>query len=367
MPENRPAGYPRRRLLRDTAVGAAAVSTAGLVAGTPAQAAPSAPPARRHRAGAVSFRWWGTAGWRIDIGNRTVLVDPYLSRFDTGLFRGAFHPDTALTVAADVVDRLADRAENILVTHTHWDHFNDVPHIAARTGARVLGTLTAYHLGVAYGLPTGQLAPVKGGEVLDFDGYTIEVVGSLHSRNAAFSMAFPGVRVSPPPQPTKVSDLPEGDTLAYQIRVDGGPSVFFMGRQRPGRAPIRRPGSGRGDDRLRRHRVRGRLRAPADGGAGPPEDRGAGALGQLRDPAGQPADGRPDRPGPTRRADRRGAPGLAAQPRGGARVPHRVPVLTGRAQPAVRSRSASTDFQLRAVATTPNVFSRYAVVNFVRP
>ncbi|WP_431930872.1 MBL fold metallo-hydrolase [Micromonospora sp. RP3T] len=229
MPENRPAGYARRRFLRDTAVGAAAVSTAGLVAGIPAQAAPSAPPARRHRAGAVSFRWWGTAGWRIDIGDRTVLVDPYLSRFDTGLFRGAFQPDTALTVAADVVDRFADRAENILVTHTHWDHFNDVPHIAARTGARVLGTLTAYHLGLAYGLPTGQLAPVKGGEVLDFDGYTVEVVGSLHSRNAAFSMAFPGVRVSPPPRPTKVSDLPEGDTLAYQIRVDGGPSVFFMG------------------------------------------------------------------------------------------------------------------------------------------
>lgn len=132
-------------------------------------------------------------------------------------------------MAADVVDRFADRAENILVTHTHWDHFNDVPHIAARTGARVLGTLTAHHLGLAYGLPAGQLAPVKGGEVLDFDGYTIEVVGSLHSRNAAWSMAFPGVRVSPPPRPTKISDLPEGDTLAYQIRVDGGPSVFFMG------------------------------------------------------------------------------------------------------------------------------------------
>ncbi|MEE3919872.1 serine hydrolase [Micromonospora sp. BRA006-A] len=41
MPENQPSGYARRRLLRDTAVGAAAVTTAGLIAGTPA-----APPAR---------------------------------------------------------------------------------------------------------------------------------------------------------------------------------------------------------------------------------------------------------------------------------------------------------------------------------
>ncbi|MET8837923.1 MBL fold metallo-hydrolase [Micromonospora sp. NPDC004540] len=222
--------YDRRRFLRDAAVGAAAVSTAGLAAGTPARAATTtAPAAGARRSGAVSFRWWGTSGWRIDIGDRTVLVDPYLSRYDTGLFRGAFDPDTALTVDTAVIDPLVDRAENILVTHTHWDHFNDVPHIAGRTGARVVGTLTAYHLGLAYGVPAGQLAPVKGGEVLDFGGYTVEVVSSLHSRNGSWSLAFPGVRVSQPPKPERISDLPEGDTLAYQIRVDGGPSVFFMG------------------------------------------------------------------------------------------------------------------------------------------
>ncbi|MFR9778910.1 MBL fold metallo-hydrolase [Micromonospora sp. MS34] len=231
MLDNRP--YDRRRLLRDAAVGAAAVSAAGLGAGTPAQAAPAAAApvgATRSRvAGAVSFRWWGTAGWRIDIGDRTVLVDPYLSRYDTGLFTGRFDAGTPLTVDRGAIDPLVERAENILVTHTHWDHFNDVPYIAGRTGARVFGTLTAYHLGLAYGLPAGRLAPVKGGEVLDFGDYTIEVVSSLHSRNASWSVAFPGVRVSPPSKPEKISDLPEGDTLAYQIRVAGGPSVFFMG------------------------------------------------------------------------------------------------------------------------------------------
>ncbi|NES30839.1 MBL fold metallo-hydrolase [Micromonospora terminaliae] len=224
--------YDRRRFLRDAAVGTAAVSTAGLVAGAPAapaRAAAAPVPAGARRGGAVSFRWWGTSGWRIDIGDRTVLVDPYLSRFDTGLFRGAFDENTPLEVRPTVIDPLVERAENILVTHTHWDHFADVPYLAGRTGARVVGTLTAYHLGLAHGLPSGQLAPVKGGEVLDFGAYTVEVVSSLHSRNGAWSMAFPGVRVSRPPKPEKISDLPEGDTLAYQIRVDGGPSVFFMG------------------------------------------------------------------------------------------------------------------------------------------
>ncbi|MGS2616455.1 MBL fold metallo-hydrolase [Micromonospora sp. LZ34] len=226
----------RRRFLRDAAAGTALVSTAGLTGAAlaaPAQAAPPATapvaaPAGRRR-GPVSFRWWGTSGWRVDIGDRTVLVDPYLSRLDTGLFSGAFNQSTRLEVRTDVVDALADRAETVLVTHTHWDHYMDVPYIAGRTGARVFGTLTAYHLGLAYGVPSGQLSPVKGGEVLDFDGYTVEVVASLHSRNVSYSLAFPGVRVSPPPKPATIADLPEGDTLAYQLRIDGGPAVFFMG------------------------------------------------------------------------------------------------------------------------------------------
>ncbi|MGC5020399.1 MBL fold metallo-hydrolase [Micromonospora sp. DT47] len=223
----------RRRFLRTTAAGAAAVTAGGLAATTPARAeaagAPAAAAPRAGARGAVSFRWWGTSGWRVDIGDRTVLVDPYLSRFDTGLFRGAFDPATPLTVDTVAVDSLVDRATTILVTHTHWDHYADVPHIAARTGARVFGTLTAYHLGLAYGLPAGRLSPVRGGEVLEFGDHTIEVVGALHSRNAGYSLAFPGVRVDTPPQPATIADLPEGDTLAYQIRVDGGPSVFFMG------------------------------------------------------------------------------------------------------------------------------------------
>ncbi len=210
---------PDRRDFIRTAV---AVGTAAVVP-LPATAASAA----HRRTG--TFRWFGTAGWRIDVGGRTLLVDPYLSRFDTGLFTGAFNPATALTVKADVIAARVGRPETVLVTHTHWDHFADVPHIATSTGARVVGTLTAYHLGLAGGVPSGQLCPVKGGEVLDFGDYSVEVVASLHSRNAAYSMAFPGVRVSRPAPPQTIADLPEGDTLAYQVRIADGPAVFFMG------------------------------------------------------------------------------------------------------------------------------------------
>jgi L-ascorbate metabolism protein UlaG (beta-lactamase superfamily) len=213
----------RRRFL-GTAAGAAVVTAAAIPS-----AAPAAPRRRRPGGPGATFRWLGTAGWRIDIGAKTVLVDPYLSRFSTGLFDGAFRPDTALTVDTARVSEHSGTPQTILVTHTHWDHYNDVPHLARQSGARVFGTLTAYHLGLAYGLPASQLSPVKGGEVLDFGDYTVEVVSSLHSRNGAYSMAFPGVRTAVPAPPRTIADLPEGDTLAYQLTPRGGPSVFVMG------------------------------------------------------------------------------------------------------------------------------------------
>ncbi|GAA1543573.1 MBL fold metallo-hydrolase [Dactylosporangium maewongense] len=212
----------RRALIR-TAV-ATGVAATGVAAAGPAVAAPAG------RTGTATLRWFGTSGWRIDVNGRTVLVDPYLTRFPTGLFTGAFDPATPLRVDADAIGSRVGAAETVLVTHTHWDHFNDVPHIAKTVpGARILGTLTAYHLALASGVPGGQAVPVKGGEHLDFGDYTVEVVASLHSRNAAYSLAFPGVRITPPAAPRTIGDLPEGDTLAYQVTVAGGPKLFFMG------------------------------------------------------------------------------------------------------------------------------------------
>lgn len=224
------ARLDRRRFLRTAAAGtalaAATTATAPLLGTTAATAGRR----RRDRRGATAtLRWLGTAGWRVEIGDRTLLVDPYLSRFPTGLFTGAFDPLTRLTVDTARIDPHVGGAETVLVTHSHWDHFNDVPYIAGVTGARVLGTMTTYQLGRAAGVPTGQLAPVKGGEVLDFGDYRVEVIASGHSRNSGYSMFAPGVRLSEPSPPTTIADLPEGDTLAFQLTVVDGPSVFFMG------------------------------------------------------------------------------------------------------------------------------------------
>ncbi|GGV21207.1 MBL fold metallo-hydrolase [Streptomyces spectabilis] len=224
----RHGGPGRRTLLRGAALGA----TVPLIPA--AASAEGRAPARRRSATAVSYRWLGTSGWRIDLRGepktRTVLVDPYVTRFDTGLFTGSFDPATPLRTDEALVREHTGTPEVICVTHTHWDHLNDVPHVARSTGARVIGTETTYHVLRSLGVDAGQISVVKGGEVLAFDGYVIEVASSRHSRNGSYSYFAPGTLHAPPATaPRTVSDLPEGDTLAFKVTPDGAPSALFMG------------------------------------------------------------------------------------------------------------------------------------------
>ncbi|MFH9298436.1 MBL fold metallo-hydrolase [Streptomyces sp. NPDC017520] len=223
-PQRRIQAFGRRSVLRGAAIGAAAPLLSAPT--TTAASADHGDPAP----GSVSFRWLGTSGWRIDVGGRTVLFDPYITRFRTGLFDGGLKPDTKLRSDPDLVREHIGRPEIVLVSHSHWDHIADVPYIVKSTGARVVGTETTFHLLVAFGVDPGLISVMKGGEVLDFDGITVQVVPSLHSRNKRHSYFAPGTLNAPPAAPPRtISDLPEGDTLAFQVTVGSGPSVFLMG------------------------------------------------------------------------------------------------------------------------------------------
>ncbi|MDX3232160.1 MBL fold metallo-hydrolase [Streptomyces sp. ME19-01-6] len=220
--EQRPR-FARRLLFRGAAAGAAVpvLSTASGAA---------AAPRRTRKVSGAEFRWLGTTGWRIDFDGRTVLSDPYLTRFETGLFTGSFNARTKLETNEELVTRHTGRPELVLVSHSHWDHISDVPFIVRSTDARVVGTETTYHLLRAFGIDPSRLIVVKGGEVLDFGGYVVEVVAGRHSRNKAQGYFAPGTLHTPPSgRPETISDLPEGDTLAFQVTVGDGPSAFLMG------------------------------------------------------------------------------------------------------------------------------------------
>lgn len=186
--------------------------------------------------GFASFSWLGTSGWKIRTPTTTVLLDPYVTRFDTGLAVGKFDAGTRLSVDHAALDSALGApgtpegaVDSILVTHTHWDHFADVPHLARTREAMVFTTLTGYHLALAMGVPREQLAVVRGGEEMHLGDLVLRVVPSLHSRTASGALLFPGVHTRVPATPRTIADLPEGDTLSYLLRSPQGRSVLLLG------------------------------------------------------------------------------------------------------------------------------------------
>jgi L-ascorbate metabolism protein UlaG (beta-lactamase superfamily) len=215
-----PTGTGRRRALL---AAAAAAGGALAAAALPSYAGPL--PARRPAGSSgTTLRWLGNNAWEITTKSTTILVDPWVTRFPTGTYTPAgIRADTPLVVDRAAVDRYLPRADLILVCHGHFDHLTDVPYVAERTGATVLGTESHHNMLRALGAPAGQLTTMVGGERLLFGDVTVEVFESLHSMTGPRrQVPFPGTRpgAGPLPRPATVADLVEGGTLAYQITVE---------------------------------------------------------------------------------------------------------------------------------------------------
>lgn len=174
----------------------------------------------------LQLKYFGTAGWEITDGNITVLIDPYITRMKLGTGPGVSAEDTRKTVfRSDIfvsdtllIDSLITKADFILVHHSHFDHLADVPYIAKKTGAKVIGTETTRNILRGYGIPEEQLYPVKGGEDYQFENFSVQVIPSIHSalndKHYIDSRAY----TEAPKTPLKVSEFVEGGSLMFLAR-----------------------------------------------------------------------------------------------------------------------------------------------------
>ena len=183
--------------------------------------------------GQVNLKYLGTAGWKINDDKVTVLIDPYISRVKLG----AGHPDdTRKTVLrsdyyesdSNLIDSLIDRVDFILVHHSHFDHLADVPYIAKKTGAKVIGTETTINILKAYDIPNEQLYPVKGGEDYQFENFSVRVIPSIHSALNDKHYIDSREYKKPPKAPLKVSEFIEGGSLMFLARFDSH-KILTMG------------------------------------------------------------------------------------------------------------------------------------------
>ena len=200
----------------------------------------------------LQLTYLGTAGWAIKDGKSKVLIDPYLSRIklvgmstsskisksaqnrDWGsdnrkkYFRDdRFEPDTTV-INSMIYNKVIDSSNYIFVHHTHFDHAADVPYIAKKTGARVIGTESLANLLRAHGIPDKQIVTVKGGEDYDFEDFSVKVLPSLHSalRDKQY---FSSEKIpSNIKAPLQIKEYVEGGSLMFFFRFKNH-KVLTMG------------------------------------------------------------------------------------------------------------------------------------------
>jgi L-ascorbate metabolism protein UlaG (beta-lactamase superfamily) len=118
----------------------------------------------------LAVRWAGYSNFELAYDGEVILLDAY---FD----RGSDYPPLGFA-AADV-----KKADAILVGHGHYDHMSDAASVGIRTGAPVVGAQLTTEKLASQDLPAAQIRTVtgKGGELLKFDGFTVEPILARHS------------------------------------------------------------------------------------------------------------------------------------------------------------------------------------------
>jgi len=184
----------------------------------------------------LQFTYLGAAGWIVKDNDLTVLIDPYISRIP---YTDRSHPDDdrprfprneAGASDTDLIDSLVPAADFILVHHSHYDHLGDVPYIAKKTGAKVIGTETTMMILRAYGIPEDQLYAVGGGEDYQFENFSVRVIPSIHSalNNKHYHDSRRYDRDTELTAPLRINQFIEGGSLMFLARFDDQ-NVLTMG------------------------------------------------------------------------------------------------------------------------------------------
>ena len=117
----------------------------------------------------VTLDWLGVSTFRLIVDDLVVFLDAYMDRVPAAAPVGLS--------AAQV-----DRADYILVGHSHFDHLWGAERIAHNTGASVIGSHESVRLMQIEEVPEDQLIAVSGGERIRLsDRVTVQVFPSQHS------------------------------------------------------------------------------------------------------------------------------------------------------------------------------------------
>jgi L-ascorbate metabolism protein UlaG (beta-lactamase superfamily) len=125
----------------------------------------------------LELTWVGTAGFRLAYQGVVVWIDPYVTRLPLA----DFVMRKAMPASDTAIAKWIDRADAVLVGHTHFDHALDVPAIARRTGCTVYGSRSLAHLMALHGLAP-QATVVEAQRDYEVGPFRFHFVPSVHAK-----------------------------------------------------------------------------------------------------------------------------------------------------------------------------------------
>jgi L-ascorbate metabolism protein UlaG (beta-lactamase superfamily) len=161
--------------------------------------------------GAIELTYLGTAGFVIKNHERTIVLDPYLTRIGIS---SIFKP---MIVNTALLQKHIPHADDVLIGHAHYDHILDGPDLCKQTGARLIGSKATCMVGRAAGLPESQLRATDGREDIACGTWTVRGLPSVHGKAVFGRIPIPGDILSPPVWPPKILDLKHGLVLNWVV------------------------------------------------------------------------------------------------------------------------------------------------------
>ena len=114
----------------------------------------------------MKITWYGHSAFRIDVADRAILIDPFLSG-NPSWDGGWEDPASGIT--------------HVLLTHGHDDHIGDTADILKNTGAMLVSNFEIAMYLVGKGVSDNQINPGNFGGTVDCGGFTTSFVQAFHS------------------------------------------------------------------------------------------------------------------------------------------------------------------------------------------
>jgi L-ascorbate metabolism protein UlaG (beta-lactamase superfamily) len=160
----------------------------------------------------MEITWWGTASFQIITGEHVLLIDPYLTR------NAAARPRQTLT-PSDIT-----AADQIFISHGHFDHILDIPAIASENGSRVYCCPEAASALKQKGLNSDQIREItEDNHTETFDRYRARANFSQHVKFDRWLLVKTLSRINfrIPRYLPLMKEYPAGQVISWQFELEG--------------------------------------------------------------------------------------------------------------------------------------------------